>query len=741
MKAKKMPLFLTDIRIKFIRKIILSIIALLGPFYITAVSSATDVTLQWNASSGADYYIVYYGTTSGKYTLSTSQIKSPLTQVTIAGLAETTWYFSMKSFNNSGNSSDYSDEIVRYSDGSTSTTSSVYSPLSVSISSPVLLASINTGGSVNFQGLISGGLAPLSYSWNFGVGGPSGSSIEDPGNVTFPNAGTYTVTFSVTDALGSSESATVIVTVSNATADSSPVAAISSPSSTTTIVQGGSVNFQGAVSGGNSPYTYSWTFGNSGVAAKTVEDPGNLIFNTAGTFTVTFTVTDSDGDVSSVTRTVVVTKTTTTSSTGTFTSTTGSTSTSTTVDVNPVASITSPSSAVTINQGGTVYFQGNVSSGNAPFRYRWYFGQGGPRRLSVEDPGNVRFPTAGTYKVTFFVMDNDRDTSQASVVVTVTSKASGVSDTAIQKSPEDGEHVSITPTLHADVDESAGETQWQVSSDVSFENVVLDVIKTNSSSVLKVPALVLEGDTTYYWRVKQNKNASSISNWSSIRTFVTDPVDWNDKDGNGVPDSQETAEDTDLNNDGIADHSQDIIKTVMSFNGNSSIGLVKVENVLDIELLEAMNLSDIDDASGAPSGMPGGIYGFRILTKNPGDSAVIEICLDSPAPENTGWFKYDTVLGWQDYSSLAMFSADRKTITVELTDGGDGDADGIMNGVIVDPAGLGYSLGVSSGVSADQKGCFIGTARLAVTFKALFAILAVMVAGGGYFFRKYNRWY
>jgi hypothetical protein len=507
----------------------------------------------------------------------------------------------------------------------------------------VLLASINTGGSVNFQGLISGGLAPLSYSWNFGVGGPSGSSIEDPGNVTFPYAGTYTVTFSVIDALGNSESATVIVTVTDATVDSSPVAAISSPSSSSvTVVKGGSVNFQGAVSGGNSPYTYSWTFGSSGVAAKTVEDPGNLIFNTTGTFTVTFKVTDSDGDASSATRTVVVTSTT--ASSGTYTSTTGSTSSSTTaVDVNPVASITSPSSAVTISQGGTVNFQGSVSSGNAPFRYRWYFGQGGPKRLSVEDPGNVRFPTAGTYKVTFFVMDNDRDTSQASVVVTVSSKASGDLDTAIAKSPEDGEHVSITPTLYADVDESEGDTQWQVSKDVSFTDVVLDVTKTNSSSVLKVPSLVLEGDTTYYWRVKQNRNSSSLSNWSSVRTFVTDPVDWNDKDGNGVPDSQETADDTDLNNDGIADHSQDIIKTVMSFNGNSSIGLVKVENVLDIELLEAMNVTDIDDVNGAPSGMPGGIYGFRILTKNPGDSAVIEICLDAPAPENTGWFKYDSV--------------------------------------------------------------------------------------------------
>jgi hypothetical protein len=44
---------------------------------------------------------------------------------------------------------------------------------------------------------------------------------------------------------------------------------------------------------------------------------------------------------------------------------------------------------------------------------------------------------------------------------------------------------------------------------------------------------------------------------------------------------------------------------------------------------------------------------------------------------------------WYDFSSYAKFSSDRKSVTLTLRDGGPSDADGIANGVIVDPAGIG----------------------------------------------------
>jgi hypothetical protein len=73
------------------------------------------------------------------------------------------------------------------------------------------------------------------------------------------------------------------------------------------------------------------------------------------------------------------------------------------------------------------------------------------------------------------------------------------------------------------------------------------------------------------------------------------------------------------------------------------------------------------------------------------------------------------VNGWQDYSDHAIFSEDRKSVTLEFKDGGFGDADGTANGIIIDPSGLGtvYSssaVNTSTEGGAGGGGCFIATA-------------------------------
>ena len=87
--------------------------------------------------------------------------------------------------------------------------------------------------------------------------------------------------------------------------DLQPTAAISSPDIDTSITAGDSVNFQGSVTSGNSPFTYSWNFG-GGAADVNTEDPGSVTFSTIGTYTVTFTVTDVDNDTDIDTVTIIV---------------------------------------------------------------------------------------------------------------------------------------------------------------------------------------------------------------------------------------------------------------------------------------------------------------------------------------------------------------------------------------------------------------------------------------------------
>jgi PKD repeat protein len=186
------------------------------------------------------------------------------------------------------------------------------------IDTPATNVNITVGQSVNFTGTGSDAdnNTPLTFLWNFGTGsGIANSTAQDPGSVTFNNAGTFTVTFTVTDALGLADptpaTRTVTVTTSGGS-NQAPNGVIDTPASDVSITVGQSVNFTGTGSDpdNNTPLTYLWNFGTgSGIANSTAQDPGSVTFNNAGTFTVTFTVTDALGlaDPTPASRTVTVT--------------------------------------------------------------------------------------------------------------------------------------------------------------------------------------------------------------------------------------------------------------------------------------------------------------------------------------------------------------------------------------------------------------------------------------------------
>jgi len=178
--------------------------------------------------------------------------------------------------------------------------------LTVNITSPSGDTTISGGQSVDFESSVSGGSSPYTYNWDFG-GGATDSTEQNPGSIIFSTAGTYTVTLTVTDSSGNTAESTVTVTVSTSTSGALSVS-ITSPSSNTTILPGGSVNFQSTVSNGTSPYTYLWSFdGGATPDTSTVQDPGAIIFSTtAGTYVVTLTVTDSSNETGEATVDVIV---------------------------------------------------------------------------------------------------------------------------------------------------------------------------------------------------------------------------------------------------------------------------------------------------------------------------------------------------------------------------------------------------------------------------------------------------
>lgn len=300
--------------------------------------------------------------------------------------------------------------------------------------------------------------------------------------------------------------------------------------------------------------------------------------------------------------------------------------------------------------------------------------------------------------------------------------------------PADGETVSLTPILSAqafydpDPSDTHGRTRWQIQR--GWDGAcVFDLTSAKALTSLTVPALVLEEDTAYYWRVKFIDAHGAASEWSRPSGFVTD-YSGLDGDGNGVPDDEQAGPLVDLNADGIPDISQPEIKTLLTSDGASlmGLGLVAVDGrtVIDAVQSEAPDSFGVDaDTDGVADEVPFGLLNFRLLVSEPGAEVEMIIYLSKPAPGNSRWYKYDPIeRTWYDASPQAEISADGMTIRLRLIDGGIGDADGIVNGVIVDPAGIVVpsSASSSSGSPVEdavetifgQVGCFISTAAIPV---------------------------
>lgn len=157
-----------------------------------------------------------------------------------------------------------------------------------------LSCTFNGSGSSDPDGTIA------SYAWNFGDGTTgSGVSVTH----TFPSAGTYTVTLTVTDNEGATGSTSQNVAVGQPPANQPPVASFTASCAAFWIFHW--CNFDG--SGSSDPdgtiASYSWDFGDgtTGTGAS-----GTHFYSSAGSRTVTLTVTDNGGATDTETKTVNV---------------------------------------------------------------------------------------------------------------------------------------------------------------------------------------------------------------------------------------------------------------------------------------------------------------------------------------------------------------------------------------------------------------------------------------------------
>ncbi len=173
-----------------------------------------------------------------------------------------------------------------------------------------------------------------------------------------------------------------------------------------------------------------------------------------------------------------------------------------------------------------------------------------------------------------------------------------------------------------------------------------------------------------------------------------------DTDGDGVSD----LEDSSPNNAAIASPEAATgtgsISVDVSGNAGASLSQVKTLDEDDWELIQDNKPPGVD--------FPDGLVSFRLNGVEPGSTVFVTLTYPTEFPENAVYYKVNET-GFYEFGGATISG---NTVTLELTDGADGDADGIANGVIVDPGGVGVPPADTSSAGGDDDwldGCFIMT--------------------------------
>ena len=294
--------------------------------------------------------------------------------------------------------------------------------------------------------------------------------------------------------------------------------------------------------------------------------------------------------------------------------------------------------------------------------------------------------------------------------------------------------VSLTPVLKTtDLADNYRLTEWEISNDKG--DVLLNLKSAKQRTELVVPELILDVGMKHYCRVKFYDDQNNGTQWSDPVAFETVQIDPADLNKNGIPDEQELllGEDVDLDSDGVSDRDQENMKALVTSVGEEYVSLKMSTNCKVVRFFKSIDPASIHDTEGKPGALPIGLIDFKVEVVTPGDFAEVVINLSDPAPQGALWYTYDETNGWKMYPHVA-FSEDRKKLTIQLKDGDPdyGDTDGVANGIIIDPGGIGAEeiQQVNADTSTDKSsnsGCFIDTSMHHPSSQGLWAAILLIL--------------
>lgn len=255
-------------------------------------------------------------------------------------------------------------------------------------------------------------------------------------------------------------------------------------------------------------------------------------------------------------------------------------------------------------------------------------------------------------------------------------------------------------------------TQWRVYR-TEDDLCVFDATVVPASNEIQLPRLIVEPDVEYYFTARYSAGTAQPLEWIPEQPLMETSQRGADVDDNGILDIQEADPEIDLDADGTPDFLQEEMRSVKTASGEDSIGVsIKGgDNVLSIEQIETLGTADLvlkEDIAVAPQ-MPIGMINFRLLVNQQGDRAQITLYLPEACYKETRllYYCYDNIHGWRDHSAYVSSGDEPRTLVVEITDGGAGDADGVANGIIVNQSGPATTHAISIGGGGSSRACFV----------------------------------
>ncbi|MGD0080963.1 MAG: PKD domain-containing protein [Methanoregula sp.] len=243
---------------------------------------------------------------------------------------------------------------------------------------PIFSASPTSGAApleVTFTDESTG--SPASWSWSFGDGGTS--TLENPTN-TYENNGTYSVTLTETNSLGTNATTMTGYIVVGAVA---PVASYTESSTSGTAP----FNVQFTDTSTNAPTSWTWNFGDG--TTGTVENPSHTYTN-PGSFVATLIAANAAGTSTSVQQDTI------TVSAPVAAATFAPVVTATPQPTLPVVSFV----GTPISGAAPLVVQFTATAPESPESFAWDFGDGG---TSTSQNPSYTYTIPGTYTVTLTV--------------------------------------------------------------------------------------------------------------------------------------------------------------------------------------------------------------------------------------------------------------------------------------------------------------------------------------------------